>query len=157
MIERFYLGTHRPHWLELTWVPLFVSHRRLREYVTLPRAAGQLALVADPHADADEWTPDDWATPPDFVRRVEEEFGAFELDPCARPATAKAPRYFTKADDGLCQPWAPARVFCNPPYSSVEGWLRKAREEAVVGALVVCLLPARPDRDWFHDLVVPYA
>lgn len=40
----FYLGTHKPHWLGLTDVPLFVSARRLREYRTLPRAKGRWAL-----------------------------------------------------------------------------------------------------------------
>jgi hypothetical protein len=41
---RFYLGMHKPGWLERTDVPLFVSHRRLRERVQLPRAAGYWAL-----------------------------------------------------------------------------------------------------------------
>lgn len=44
MIERFYLGTHKPEWLERTWVPLFISHRRLRERVRLPRAWAPWAL-----------------------------------------------------------------------------------------------------------------
>jgi hypothetical protein len=38
------LGTHRPHWLRLVDVPLFVSHRTLRTYRTLPRAVGPWAL-----------------------------------------------------------------------------------------------------------------
>lgn len=41
---RFYLGTHMPHWLGLTDVPLFVSHRRLARYRTLPQARGRWAL-----------------------------------------------------------------------------------------------------------------
>ena len=39
----FYLGTHQPHWLARTDVPLFVSRRRLAEYKTLPRAIGPWA------------------------------------------------------------------------------------------------------------------
>lgn len=41
---KFYLGTHHPHWLRLVDVPLFVSHRTLKGYRTLPRARGPWAL-----------------------------------------------------------------------------------------------------------------
>lgn len=41
---RFYLGTHMPNWLELTSVPLFVSHRRLMKRRTLPQPIGRWAL-----------------------------------------------------------------------------------------------------------------
>lgn len=40
----FYLGTHQPHWLGLTSLPLFVSHRRLAQRVSLPKARGFWAL-----------------------------------------------------------------------------------------------------------------
>jgi len=40
----FYLGVHRPHWLESAGVPLFVSHRQLRGRATLPRAAAPWVL-----------------------------------------------------------------------------------------------------------------
>jgi hypothetical protein len=43
-MRRFFLGTHRPHWLEIMQVPLFVSHRQLRRYKKLPRAAVIWAL-----------------------------------------------------------------------------------------------------------------
>lgn len=38
------LTTHKPVHLERTDVPLFISHRRLREYKKLPRARGRWAL-----------------------------------------------------------------------------------------------------------------
>ena len=44
---KFYLGTHHPHWLadsRFVDVPLFVSHRQLGRYKTLPRAVGAWAL-----------------------------------------------------------------------------------------------------------------
>lgn len=40
----FYLGTHRPSWLALTDVPLFVSAVTLRGRRTYPRARGRWAL-----------------------------------------------------------------------------------------------------------------
>lgn len=103
------------------------------------------------------WTPDHWATPWPLVRQLEEEFGAFELDPAASAENAKAPLYFSEADDGLLRSWAPARCFLNPPFSHVEAWIRKAVEEARAGALVVALLPVRTDRDWWHDVLTPNA
>jgi hypothetical protein len=44
MSALFYLGTHQPHWLAQTDVPLFVSDVTLRQYKTLPRARGAWAL-----------------------------------------------------------------------------------------------------------------
>lgn len=41
---RFFLGTHRAHWLRLMSIPLFISHRTLGEYKTLPEAQGPWAL-----------------------------------------------------------------------------------------------------------------
>jgi phage N-6-adenine-methyltransferase len=121
-------------------------------------AAGQLPLAEEIAPwGREDWTPDHWETPWEVVYALEAEFGPFELDPCATPRTAKAPRFFTEADDGLRLRWAPARTFCNPPYSSVAEWLQQARVAAAEGSLVVCLLPARTDRDWFHDLVLPFA
>lgn len=43
-MTQFFLGTHQPHWLAVAGVPLFVSHARLRDYRTLPRAASAWAL-----------------------------------------------------------------------------------------------------------------
>lgn len=40
----FWLGTHRPNWLALLDVPMFVSHRTLRDRKTLPVARGPWAL-----------------------------------------------------------------------------------------------------------------
>ena len=72
------------------------------------------------------WTTDDWATPPAFVRRLEREFGTFEIDPCAaNRRVAKAVVFYTPEQDGLRKPWN-GRVFCNPPYSDVRPWARRA-------------------------------
>ena len=103
------------------------------------------------------WNTDHWETPWPLVHALEAEFGSFDLDPCATEENAKAPSYYTEAEDGLRLTWAPRRVFCNPPYSAVDVWIRKAIDEVASGAYVVMLLPVRTDRDWWHDLLQPHA
>src|SRR5206468_1710371 len=43
-VRTFYLGTHRPNWLGLLNVPLFVSHRTLGPRKSLPKASHRWAL-----------------------------------------------------------------------------------------------------------------
>lgn len=104
------------------------------------------------------WTSDEWETPSEVVEPLAQEFGPFDLDPCAREENAKAPFYWSREDDGLQQEWA-GKVWLNPPYSDPAPWLAKAVEEIDAGraSVVVALLPAATDTAWFHDLVVPYA
>ena len=95
---------------------------------------------------------DDWETPWELYRRLDEEFG-FTLDACATPENAKCKRFFAPADDGLAQAWTGV-VWCNPPYGREIGkWVAKAYEASRGGenATVVCLLPARTDTAWWHD------
>lgn len=102
---------------------------------------------------------DEWATPQGFVDSMAERYGAFDLDPCCLPVSAKAPKYFTPADDGLAQNWF-GNVWMNPPYGRTIGqWVRKARTEVAEGRAVrvVALLPARTDTKWWHDNVQHHA
>ena len=49
----------------------------------------------------------------------------FDIDVCAPPGGVSyipAERYYTKADDGLSQPWT-GRVWMNPPYSNSAPWV----------------------------------
>ena len=100
------------------------------------------------------WSSDHWSTPWPVVRGLEQEVGAFDLDPCCRPETAKAIQFYTEERDGLSQPWE-GRVFLNPPYSKPGPWLQKAIAETAAGRakIVVALLPVRTDTRWFHRLV----
>lgn len=95
---------------------------------------------------------DEWETPPELFAELNKEF-SFDLDPCATAGNAKCARYFTLEDDGLAQNWGGCSVFCNPPYSNIKAWVKKAAEEAQRGALVVMLIPARTDTRWFHDYI----
>ncbi len=101
---------------------------------------------------------DDRGTDPAFVAGLEERFGApFTLDVAAAAHNTKAPRYFTRADDGLAQSWAGERVWCNPPYSDLYSWVLKAWQEWEESRGIVMLLPAnRPEQRWWQELVEPY-
>jgi phage N-6-adenine-methyltransferase len=93
----------------------------------------------------------EWSTPPELFAALDGEFG-FELDVCATAGNATCPRYFTQADDGLAQAW---RGVCwmNPPYGAgIGAWMRKAHESSLLGATVVCLVPARTDTRWWQDI-----
>lgn len=95
---------------------------------------------------------DEWPTPRSFFDQMVTEFGPLDLDVCATPENAKCARFFTRADDGLAQQWAPSRCWMNPPYGRTIGaWMAKAWQESQRGALVVCLVPARTDTAWWHD------
>jgi phage N-6-adenine-methyltransferase len=93
---------------------------------------------------------DEYETPPELFERLNKRF-AFTLDPCATPATAKCPKFYTKEDDGLSKDWSGERVFCNPPYSEVGKWVEKARNSHDGHTWIVLLIPARTDTRWFHD------
>src|SRR5262249_3932329 len=98
--------------------------------------------------------PEVWFTPSEY-------FGAigldFDLDPCSPGPGHWVPakRIYTKADDGLRQPWH-GRVFMTPPFGGGRGgvrWLKKFFQHRNGIALVA----ARTSADWFHAIVVPNA
>ena len=95
----------------------------------------------------------EWETLQELFDSLNAEFG-FELDVCATPSNAKCERYFTREMDGLSQEWKGV-CWMNPPYGREIGkWIRKAYEASILGATVVCLIPARTDTSWFHDYCI---
>lgn len=96
----------------------------------------------------------EWPTPQWLFNVLDAEFH-FTLDPCSTHANTKCVRHFTLAEDGLAQDWSGYVVFMNPPYGrQIRHWMRKAFESARAGAVVVCLVPARTDTQWWHDYVM---
>jgi hypothetical protein len=90
---------------------------------------------------------EDWLTPPEIIKSL----GSFHLDPCTprkMPWTTASFRY-TKAKDGLFEPWY-GRVWCNPPYGKKTfEWLRKLANHGNGIALVF----ARTETKGFHSEV----
>ena len=96
---------------------------------------------------------DEYPTPSEIYEQLDNEF-KFTLDPCATDENHKCKRYFTKEEDGLKQSWAKERVFCNPPYSEIGKWVKKAYDETRQRNTLVCMLiPSRTDTRWFHDYI----
>lgn len=93
---------------------------------------------------------DEWYTP----KFIFDGIGlTFDLDPCSAGAGVgfvPAHHIYTKAEDGLAQPWS-GIVFMNPPFGGRNGqvpWLRKFVEHGNGIALVA----ARTSAGWFHKL-----
>jgi phage N-6-adenine-methyltransferase len=53
-------------------------------------------------------------------------------------------------------PWTHfgSRFFLNPPHSQIDIFIRRAYVESQLGAVVVCLIPARTETRWWHDCVM---
>ena len=91
---------------------------------------------------------DDWATPPYFYNKLNEEFN-FNFDPC--------PYQHNVNDwDGLDIEWK-ERNYINPPYSRKlkEAFVKKSIEESNKGKLCVMLLPVSTSTRLFHDFILP--
>lgn len=88
---KFYLGTHKPHWLHVVDCPLFVSRRRLACCVALPRARCRWALDSGGFSELTLFG--EWRTSPakyaEEVQRYSREIG--ELD-------------FAAQQDWMCEP-----------------------------------------------------
>jgi phage N-6-adenine-methyltransferase len=105
---------------------------------------------------------DEFYTPWERFNPWHEEF-RFTVDVCATAESAKVPRYYDIAADGLKQSWAGERVWCNPPYSDIAPWVRKAHNEMTAhwadhpsAELVAMLLPAnRAEQQWWQTFIEP--
>ncbi len=106
----------------------------------------------------------------------------WDLDVAADEESHFSPRYFDVERDGLRHPWTPGvppstmrdgslprggrgqrwSIWCNPPYSAIEPWVRKAWETACAMDAgfdwrIVMLLPCnRTEQTWWQQGVEPY-
>lgn len=99
---------------------------------------------------------DNRATPPEWFAEMHARFN-FTIDAAASAENHKLPRYFDRATNGLGQSWAGERVWCNPPFSDLGSWARKAWQEIGAAPLIVLLVPAnRTEQTWWHDYIEPF-
>lgn len=96
---------------------------------------------------------DEWATPKEVVRPLSRAVGGFDLDPCSGAEhTPHADHRYTKEDDGLRQEWF-GQVWCNPPFSDKDVWLKKAIDERDNYDRCIMLIPVDTSTEWFHRYV----
>lgn len=90
---------------------------------------------------------------------LRERFG-FTIDAAASAENARLRRFWTREDDALCQNWDDERVWCNPPHSDLERWVKGAWskcERAGGPEVVVMLVPAnRTEQVWWQRWIEPY-
>lgn len=110
----------------------------------------QQVQVSGPDDDVD-----DRATPPTDFGPINDEFG-FTVDVAAAAHNTKCDRFYTREQDGLAQSWAGETVWCNPPFSDLAPWIRKAWAEHRA-ATIVMLIPAnRTEQKFWQFMVEPY-
>lgn len=98
---------------------------------------------------------DDRALPEKVFNQLNARFD-FTYDVAASHENHQLPKYCTKEEDGLLQSWAGERVYCNPPYSNIEPWVKKAWKEHKA-EIIVMLLPAnRTEQKWWQEWVEPF-
>lgn len=98
---------------------------------------------------------DDRALPQDLWQLLIQNRYALTIDAAAAAHNAKLPRYWTEEDNALEQSWAGERIYCNPPYSAIGPWVRKAWSETEA-EIIVMLLPAnRTEQTWWQEEIEP--
>lgn len=98
---------------------------------------------------------DEYETPRWLFEQLDREFH-FECDAAATAKNTKCGHYFS--GDVLSaidlQNWGGKTYmvfWLNPPYSKVAAFMKKAYEESLKGAIVVCLIPSRTDTRYWHE------
>jgi site-specific DNA-methyltransferase (adenine-specific) len=98
-----------------------------------------------------------WCTPDWLYNKLDSEFH-FTLDPCATEENAKCYTYFTINENGLTESWKDHIAYINPPYNEQDLWITKSYNELLTNNVTsVLLIPARPDKKIWFDLIGPNA
>ncbi len=101
---------------------------------------------------------DEWRTPRFVFDYMARRF-AFDVDLAATANNALCPVYITKQENALGQDWVECGAcgWLNPPYSRIDPFLIKAREQAGRGFTTVVLMPAPNGEDRYGKHVFDVA
>ncbi len=128
----------------------------LRLLTVLAPKARRRAMERAHWGEGDKADRDVRFTPPEFLAKVNDAFGAIDLDPCGHalsPVVAKRRILLEEGGDGFVDDWSGRLAFVNPPFSKTLRWLKRAHQQWSCGNVgsIVCLVPARTDSRWFHE------
>lgn len=133
----FYLGTTMPAWLRTSQHPLFISHKRLTRYKTLPQAKTNWCLDSGGFTELTQHGT--WTIPPqDYiqaVKRYEQHIG--KLDWCA-------------PQDWMCEPWIinkTGKTIRQHQQNTVNSYIQLAEH---LGNLVIPVLQGWELDDYLH-------
>lgn len=95
---------------------------------------------------------DEWSTPQFIFDRYNTIY-QFEYDVCANELNTKCKNFYSVNENGLLKNWI-GNCWCNPPYSDVKNWIKKAYFESVENNVrTVMLIPARTDTIAWHTYI----
>ena len=103
----------------------------------------------------------DFETPDEFIRAVEQRFGRLSCDLAANDdlggpgANHKAPLWWGPGQDALVQDWTrlAGNLWLNPPFGQIPRWAAKCAASAGDGRRIIMLSPASIGTNWFADHV----
>lgn len=95
-----------------------------------------------------------WQTPIELYEYLNARFN-FVCDVAASDHNYLHLNYLTESYDSVLNGWSHLKsgyAFCNPPYSRILPWIKRAREAADHGVGTVMLLPVDTSVEWFNEL-----
>ena len=90
-----------------------------------------------------------WETPDDLFKKIDDMFH-FTKDVCASSDNSKCELFWSDEDSCLDKKWDGVN-WMNPPYKNMKQFIKKAYDERD-NAVTVCLIPARTNTNWWHEM-----
>jgi phage N-6-adenine-methyltransferase len=90
-----------------------------------------------------------WETPDDLFKKIDSVFH-FTRDVCATKENTKCKVFYSEDNSCLDKKWDGVN-WMNPPYKDMKKFIKKAFDERF-NATTVCLIPARTNTKWWHEL-----
>ena len=97
---------------------------------------------------------DCWATPQYLFNWLNSIYN-FDIDLCANSENKKCDSYFDEDHNALNRKWfwnGDSVGFCNPPYSNIKPWIKKAINEVESGFTTVMLIPTPNGESYYRDV-----
>lgn len=91
-----------------------------------------------------------WQTPKFVFDYYNKRFD-FKMDVASSDENKLCELNLTESDNALESNWSIWGNWCNPPYSNIMPWVKKAVEQYEEGRLVVMLIPADTSVKWFKE------